>query len=368
MSRVNWVLGRRAEAEGYAAEAVTALKGLPPSPELAIAYSNRAQLHMLADDYQQAVLWGSRAIELAEKLDATETLVHALNNVGSAEMFVGKEGGRIKLEESLRLALANDLQDHDGPVMPYTPNVYYIWYGCWTCGTPGSNADAQAVLTDLSSYIGLSPYLLINTTYQDFYGEKPNGGLFFGGSSSDPSYSHGDELTAADIQGIVADKLAAGALPADPGGIYFVIASSDVSSVATGFCSPSTPQYPYHGHFEFNGSQVMYAFIGNAARCPTTAGPQFNGGALPTPNGNFAADAMATTLVHALDTVMTDPQGTGWYDRYGLENADKCQGTYGQTYTTANDARANMRLGTRDFLIQQNWVNARKGYCALSYP
>jgi DNA-binding CsgD family transcriptional regulator len=111
MSRVNWVLGRRAEAEGYAAEAVMVLEGLPPGPELAIAYSNRSQLHMLTDDYQQAVLWGSRAIELAGKLGATETLVHALNNVGSAEMLVGKEGGRVKLEESLRLALANDLQD-----------------------------------------------------------------------------------------------------------------------------------------------------------------------------------------------------------------------------------------------------------------
>ena len=112
MSRVNWVLGRRAEAEGYAAEALMTLEGLPPGPELAMAYSNRAHLHMLADETEQAVLWGSRAIELAEKFGATETLVHALNNVGSAEMLVGKEEGRIKLEESLRLALANDLRDH----------------------------------------------------------------------------------------------------------------------------------------------------------------------------------------------------------------------------------------------------------------
>ncbi|HVG21262.1 MAG TPA: response regulator transcription factor, partial [Blastocatellia bacterium] len=79
---------------------------------LAMAYSNRAQLHMLADDNQQAVIWGSRAIELAEKLGATETLVHALNNVGSAELLARNEHGRIKLEESLRLALANNLQDY----------------------------------------------------------------------------------------------------------------------------------------------------------------------------------------------------------------------------------------------------------------
>ena len=112
MSRLTWGLGRKREAEGYSTEAVTILESLSPGPELAMAYSNRAQLHMLADENQKAVLWGSRAIELAEKFGATETLVHALNNVGAAELFAHNEQGRIKLEESLRLALANDLQDH----------------------------------------------------------------------------------------------------------------------------------------------------------------------------------------------------------------------------------------------------------------
>ena len=77
-----------------------------------MAYSNRAQLHMLADGNQQAVLWGRRAIALAQDLGATETLVHALNNVGTAELLSQDEQGRIKLEESLRLALANDFQEH----------------------------------------------------------------------------------------------------------------------------------------------------------------------------------------------------------------------------------------------------------------
>jgi len=112
MSRLSWYLGRKAEAEGYGVEAVTILEALPPGPELAMAYSNRAQLHMLADENQQAVLWGLRAIELAEKLGATETLVHALNNVGTTEWVAHNEQGRSKLEESLRLALANNLQEH----------------------------------------------------------------------------------------------------------------------------------------------------------------------------------------------------------------------------------------------------------------
>jgi hypothetical protein len=82
---------------------------------------------------------------------------------------------------------------------------------------------------------------------------------------------------------------------------------------------------------------------------------------------------MASSLAHLLNVIVTSPMGNagpfgGWYDRYGLENAQKCQGTFGQTYQAPNGARANMRLGLRDFLIQQNWVNVRRGYCGLSNP
>ena len=114
MSRISWGLARKKEAERYGVEAVTILEALPPGPELAMAFSNRAQLHMLADQHEEAVLWGSRATELADALGATDTLVHALNNVGTSELLADNEQGRGKLEESLRLALANDLQDHAG--------------------------------------------------------------------------------------------------------------------------------------------------------------------------------------------------------------------------------------------------------------
>jgi ATP/maltotriose-dependent transcriptional regulator MalT len=112
ISRIHWFLGRRIEAETFANEAVKVLEKLPPGPELAMAYSNRAQLHMLADEREEAVLWGSRAIELARSLGAIEILVHALNNVGTAEYLGGNDEGRVKLEESLRLALSNSLHEH----------------------------------------------------------------------------------------------------------------------------------------------------------------------------------------------------------------------------------------------------------------
>ena len=112
LSRFAWYLGRKEEAEACANDAIEVLEALPVSPELAWAYSNRAQLHMLAGETNEAVRWGSRAIELAHQFEATEILVHALNNVGFAQLLANDGEGRAKLEESLRLSLAHNLEEH----------------------------------------------------------------------------------------------------------------------------------------------------------------------------------------------------------------------------------------------------------------
>src|SRR6266852_5408123 len=105
LSSIHWTLCNSAEAEQYAMEAVRLLETLPPAAELAMAYSNRARLSMTANDYTEAMLWGERAIALAESLGDAETLVHALNTVGTAQLYTQEEQGRAKLERSLRLAL-----------------------------------------------------------------------------------------------------------------------------------------------------------------------------------------------------------------------------------------------------------------------
>ena len=257
---------------------------------------------------------------------------------------------------------------HDGLLMLGPSDVYFVWYGCWNvnCGFAG-DADSQSILIDFMSNIGATPYFQINTTYSDADGRTPSGALFYGGSAFDAAYSRGVELTAADIQGVITDKIVARAIPQDPNGIYVLLASADVSSLDTGFCGAAAR--PHHGNGIAFGSDYRYAFIGNPARCPAAAAPQFvagDGSLLPTPNGNLSADAMVSTLAHLLDAIVTNPTGGGWFDRYGLENADKCEGQFGTTYLAANGARANVRLGQRDYLIQQNWVNDKKGHCAMS--
>jgi DNA-binding CsgD family transcriptional regulator len=112
LSRLSWFLGKRTEAENYAMLAVKMLEGFPPSTELSMAYSNRAQLHMLAQETIEAVQWGDRAIVLAEQLGDIETLVHTLNNVGTAKLEAGDETGRRNLEQSLNLALEHGFQEH----------------------------------------------------------------------------------------------------------------------------------------------------------------------------------------------------------------------------------------------------------------
>ena len=259
---------------------------------------------------------------------------------------------------------------HDGPVMVGTTNVYMIWYGNW-----GGNY-AVTILTDLVLNIGSSPYFLINTTYPDATGATPSGGIIYTASIAE-TYTHGIILTPPQIKQIVADQFANGRLAApDPNGIYLVIASADVTDTredGTSFCTPGAS--PLHGVGVYASSTFKYGFLGSANRCPATAGAHFvaaDGTRLPTPSDHFEGDAMATSLARILNVTVTNPYGTrasltGWYDRYGLENADKCAGKFGTTYQSGNGGRANMRIGQRDFLIQQNWLNGRHGRCASSY-
>jgi DNA-binding CsgD family transcriptional regulator/tetratricopeptide (TPR) repeat protein len=113
LSRLSWVLGQNADSERYAAAAVTTLEPLGPGRELAMAYSNVAQLRMLADDTAEAVRWGTKAIKLARELEDHGTQMHALNNVGTALCMAGDVAeGRARLAQSLDLALAGDAHEH----------------------------------------------------------------------------------------------------------------------------------------------------------------------------------------------------------------------------------------------------------------
>ena len=247
--------------------------------------------------------------------------------------------------------LTSKMLYHNGPVLTRNQNFYFIWYGCWDANC-GADIETRELMFRFSVNLG-------NSAASTF---------IYGGEVIDSSYSHGVDLTPSDITSIISDLVNSFRLPQDSNGIYVIVSSADIASTATGFCNPSTP--PYHSTGIVNGSPVNYIFLGNPKRCPTVAGPQFSPSG-PTPNNNYVGDVLIANFAHALNGLITNPLGNGWFDRYGLENADKCQDalghpSFGQTYRTANGARANVRMGGMDFLIPQNWVNDRKPRCALS--
>jgi len=242
------------------------------------------------------------------------------------------------------------IEYNGGYVMGGTVDVYLLWYGDW------SGWAATTILPDFIQHLGGSPYYAINTTYGDQYGRQVTNSINLAGSYAD-SYSRGTSLSDADIQGIVSDAIGSGNLPLDVHGVYFVLTSDDVSQ--GGFCDGYCG---YHSNEVIGDTYVKYTFVGNPAQCPSGCEPQAAG-----PNGSASADGMASIMAHELEESASDPYGDAWFDANGDENGDKCAWTFGDEYTAANGALANMRLGDRDYLIQQNWVNAGGGYCALSY-
>ena len=259
---------------------------------------------------------------------------------------VSEEAGR-----PARPKKGNGINYHGGPLILGTTNVYYIWYGNWS-GT------AQTILTDLANNIGGSPYFNINTTYYNGSNVHVSNSVHYAGSSTDP-YSHGTTLSDSSVQAVVSAAISGGGLPQDTNGVYFVLTSADVNE-SSGFC---TQYCGWHTHGTIFGSDIKYAFVGNPERCPSAC---TNG--TGAPNGDVGADGAASIIAHELEESVTDPDLNAWYDTRGEENADKCAWTFGTTYDVGGGVLANVHLGTRDYLIQRNWVNASGGYCSMSYP
>ena len=247
----------------------------------------------------------------------------------------------------------NGIFYHGGPLMLGAPMIYYIWYGNWAGNT------APAILEDLAANLGGSPYYGINTTYYDGANNHVSNAAAFGGSAYD-NYSRGTALTDADIRTIVDTAINSNALPFDDNAVYFVLTSADVNETS-GFC---TSYCGWHTHGAVNGINVKYSFVGNPERCPSACEAQ----SASSPNGNPGADGMASIIAHEFEESASDPDLNAWYNRRGQENADMCAWTFGTTQTGSDGSKYNMTLGTKNYLIQRNWVNAGGGYCALKYP
>jgi len=279
---------------------------------------------------------------------APEIISHRIN--GQAANAAPTAGGTTKTTAILY---------RGGPVMGGTVNVYVIWYGDWNQANGTDTPAGQQIVRDFLTYIGGSPYMTLNNTYSTA-STLLTGAVNFAGETTNAG-SLGTSVADAGFGTIVTN-----AIPylnggiADPNGIYLVLTSSNVTA-SSGFC---TKYCGWHTYGTIAGKNIKYSFVGNAARCLSGCAAQS-----VSPNGNAGVDGMLSVVAHELVETISDPNLNAWYDSRGAENADKCAWTFGsKQYQVANGSYANMKLGTRDFLIQRNLAHTGSGdFCGTAY-
>ena len=112
ISRLSWQTGGSERAREAAARAVVVLEAVPETRQLAMTYSNRSQLHTLANEFDDAIAWAERARGLAERLGDVETAVHATINEMTARLAEGDPAAPAGLRAAHERAVAHGLVDH----------------------------------------------------------------------------------------------------------------------------------------------------------------------------------------------------------------------------------------------------------------
>jgi hypothetical protein len=257
----------------------------------------------------------------------------------------------------------NGINYYNGPVITSSANVYFIWYGNWT------NNTATTILPNFVKNISGSSYMNIASSYTDSNGKKGTSIVNYINSTS-VGYTKGKDgkgnplgLGVVDVAGVVNAVIKAGTLPKDTNGVYVVMTSADVPGT-DGFCNNFCG---YHNSYTYSPTfNYKFIFSGNTDRCSLACGVVKTTG-VNTPNGNSGADGMINILAHELIEYVTDPQFNGWHTSKGDEVGDLCSWNFGPEYKTKSGAAANVHLGTSDYMIQQEWLNANGGKCVMSY-
>ena len=110
LSRISWWAGDPDGADAAADAAITVLTATGDDDLLAMALSNKAQLHALAGRAAEAIAAAEDAVAVGK--DTPATLSHALNNLALALFQQGNPSALSTMEESLRVALAANEPEH----------------------------------------------------------------------------------------------------------------------------------------------------------------------------------------------------------------------------------------------------------------
>jgi len=111
LSRILWYDCQDEKGEEYLNKAIDIFEKLPPGRKLAMAYSNKSQTYSIREDTENAISWGHKALELAQKLNDFEIIAHALINIGCSKMLTEDKSGESELLKSLEMSLRNNFYE-----------------------------------------------------------------------------------------------------------------------------------------------------------------------------------------------------------------------------------------------------------------
>jgi len=276
-------------------------------------------------------------------------------------------GVRVHAGAGAAVITGNGINYNGGPIVPAekVAAVYWaastVFAGGPASGSTGSGAQDGSLVGYFLGNLGGSAHYGINTTYGDSVGAGHTvaNALSYTGYWADAGSApvSGANVSDTAVQNEIIKGFTGGQLAYDPSTVYAVFTGAGVNLGGGAF----TQYCAYHGDFSWNGNTVLYAVMPydytNPAACSGLSG---------SPNADPAADTEVSTLVHELEEANTDPQLNAWYDSAGNENADKCAWNFGTTFTSGG-GKANVTIGSKSFLVQQNWLNANGGKCVQSW-
>ncbi len=259
---------------------------------------------------------------------------------------------------------------HGGPLLTSATNVAAVYWAGGTIynggpapGSTGAGSQDGSLVGYFLNHLGGSSYFNINTTYYQTVGTSNvhvanavNYTQFWANNSYNVP-SAGQSVSDAQMLDMLQYAFNNGKLTYDANTLYHIFTAGTVNlggGFGTQYCA-----YHTHGNVVVGGVTRVVLY---AAEPEDNAYPSACTNGTAAPNGDAAADAEVNTLAHETEETTTDEMGNAWYDTRGYENADKCAWNFG---TTQNNGTGvwNITVGTKQFLVQQNWVNSGSGGC-----
>jgi hypothetical protein len=226
---------------------------------------------------------------------------------------------------------SSNLLFHNGEIIPKASVTAIFWGTTW----PKYTGDKETGIGTFYTGFNGSNYANSSDEYSGTNG-KVSSVLVYTGNKVDGTAASGGGSTSA-ILNEVAKVI--GATNVVHNGYYPVYV--DLPRGSAGYCG-------WHSWGTINGVLVQFAFFWNLDGDPGC-----------DPSSTVAGEsqglaAIANTSAHELSEARTDPDGTGWYDRRGQENGDKCNWNFlGQLSVTFSNGS--------HWKVQSEWSNKVAG-------